>query len=131
MIEPITYFITWTTHGSWLPGDDRGWRKMKHGPQTPQPLLEQWCRNRMTEEVVTLNETQRMKVEKVCQEHADHRGWILHAVKARSNHVHVVVTADKSPENCQRPIQSQRDEGITARACCARETKYLDSRWRL
>lgn len=98
MIEPITYFITWTTHGSWLPGDDRGWRKMKHGPQTPQPLLEQWCRNRMTEEVVTLNETQRMKVEKVCQEHADHRGWILHAVKARSNHVHVVVTADKSPE---------------------------------
>ena len=22
--EPIAYFITWTTYGTWLPGDERG-----------------------------------------------------------------------------------------------------------
>ena len=23
--EPIAYFITWTSYGTWLPGDERGW----------------------------------------------------------------------------------------------------------
>jgi hypothetical protein len=22
---PMAFFLTWTTYGSWLPGDDRGW----------------------------------------------------------------------------------------------------------
>jgi hypothetical protein len=23
--DPIAYFLTWTTYGTWLPGDERGW----------------------------------------------------------------------------------------------------------
>ena len=98
MNDPITYFITWTTYGTWLPGDARGWRKTKKGDQPPQPLLEAWCRDHMTENPVLLNETQRAKVEAVCREHAQIRGWVLHAVSARSNHVHLAVTADKKPK---------------------------------
>ena len=98
MNDPITYFITWTTYGTWLPGDARGWRKTKKGDQPPQPLLEEWCRDRMTESPVLLNDTQRDKVEVVCREHAGIRGWVLHAVSARSNHVHLAVTADKAPK---------------------------------
>jgi REP element-mobilizing transposase RayT len=98
MPEFITYFITWTTYGSWLPGDSRGWRKKKKGDQPPQPLLEDWCRGRMSESAVVLNATQRGKVESVCREHARIRNWALHAVNARSNHVHLVVTADKAPQ---------------------------------
>ena len=67
MNDSITCFITWTTYGTWLPGDSRGWRKTNKGNQPPQPLLEAWCRNRMSE-------------------------------SARSNHVHLAVTADKAPE---------------------------------
>ncbi len=52
----------------------------------------------MTGTPVTLNELQRTKVEVVCREHADHRRWELHAVSARSNHVHLAVTADKPAE---------------------------------
>ena len=70
MNDPITYFITWTTYGTWLPGDARGWRKTKKGDQSPQPLLEAWCRNQMTDSPVLLNETQRAKVEAVCRKHA-------------------------------------------------------------
>ncbi len=98
MKDSITYFITWTTYGTWLPGDVRGWRKTYQGNQPPQPLLEAWCRNRLSEKPVLLNETQRDKVEAVCHQHATIRGWILHAVNARSNHVHLAVTADKAAE---------------------------------
>ena len=98
MNDSITYFITWTTYGTWLPGDLRGWRKTNKGNQTPQPLLEEWCRNRMFEDAVLLNQTQRDKVEAVCREHANIRGWLLHAVNARSNHVQLVVTADQAPQ---------------------------------
>ena len=98
MNDFLTYFITWTTYGTWLPGDARGWRKTKKGSQPPQPLLEAWCRNRMTETPILLNDAQRDKVEAVCRKHAEIRGWMLHAVNARSNHVHLAVTADRKPE---------------------------------
>jgi hypothetical protein len=25
MPEALAYFLTWTTYGTWLPGDERGW----------------------------------------------------------------------------------------------------------
>jgi REP element-mobilizing transposase RayT len=98
MNDPIAYFITWTTYGTWLPGGSRGWRKQRRGNQPPQPRLEAWCRERMSESVVILNEMQRGKVEAVCREHATIRGWVLHAVNARSNHVHLAVAADREPK---------------------------------
>jgi REP element-mobilizing transposase RayT len=98
MNEPMAYFITWTTYGTWLPGDSRGWRKTRAGEQPPQPLLEHWCRERMSEEALVLTIDQRRKVEDVCHRHAEIRGWELHAVRARSNHVHIAVTADAEPK---------------------------------
>ena len=98
MKEWSTYFITWTTYGTWLPGDSRGWRKTNEGDQPAQPWLEAWCRDRMSGSAVLLNEAQRGRVEAVCREHARIRGWTLLAVRSRSNHVHLVVTADKGPE---------------------------------
>ena len=90
--EAITLFITWTTYGSWLPGDSRGWMKWKKGQQQPQPELEDWCRGRMKEKAVLLSQEHRDVVEEVVRKHAAHRGWELHAVSARSNHIHVAVT---------------------------------------
>lgn len=52
----------------------------------------------MKEEPVVLTEPQREKVEDVCREHAAIRGWELHAVSARMNHVHVAVTTDADPK---------------------------------
>ena len=89
--EPITLFITWTTYGSWLPGDSRGWMKWKKGEQQPQPVLEDWCKWRMKEKAVLLSPEHRTAVEDVIRKHSEHRGWELYAVAARSNHVHVAV----------------------------------------
>ena len=51
----------------------------------------------MTGEAVLLTESQRQRVEVVCHEHARIRNWTLHAVNVRSNHVHLVDTADQAP----------------------------------
>ena len=35
MPDPLAYFITWATYGTWLPGDERGWVEYRHGWQLP------------------------------------------------------------------------------------------------
>ena len=79
--DPIKLFLTWTTYGTWLPGDNRGWRKEKKGAQRPQPLLEEWCRDQMKDSPVVLTVTQRNEVENVIREHCEVRGWELGAVR--------------------------------------------------
>ncbi len=91
--EVLAYFITWTCYGTFLPGDQRGWTKWHQGEKSPQPLLEQWCRDQMLEPVCFLDTSQRRIVNTSVQDHCNIRGWTLHAVNCRSNHCHVVVTA--------------------------------------
>lgn len=108
------FLITWTTYGTWLPGDARGWRS-RRGFRTPQPLLEDWCRKRMRGEVVLLEPVDRDTVEQACGEHCNVRGWVLLAVSARTNHVHAVVVAGAPPQkvrdqlkaNCTRRLRLQ------------------------
>ncbi len=98
--EPIAFFITWTTYGTWLPGDDRGWRRRGDGERKPpnQPFMEM-ARADMKETPFFLSPADRVVVENTIARHCDIRSWILHTVRARSNHVHVVVTApDYDPE---------------------------------
>ena len=93
MNDPLAFFLTWSTYGSWLPGDARGWTEYHHGWQMPAPALELECHARMTEDSVRLNPLERKTVEIQVAETCQHRGWTLHAVNCRSNHIHVVVTA--------------------------------------
>ena len=92
--EPAAYFLTWTTYGTWLPGDDRGWRH-KRDPdiQPPNPLLVATTRSQMREPAFLLSEVHRRLAEETVREHCRIRGWLLHAIGVRTNHVHVVVTA--------------------------------------
>ncbi len=104
--EHRNYFITWTTYGTWLPGDARGWKRKYFGEQTPQPRLEDWCRRRLTAEPVFLNPIHREKVDQICRDHVAFRGWTLHAINVRSNHVHVLVTADISPRRVRDQLKA-------------------------
>jgi REP element-mobilizing transposase RayT len=96
----LAYHIVWTTYGTWLPGDWRGWvTKGVWGIQTRDPKLEQTSRERMAETTVVLTPEQRALVEKTIVNHCQLRGWTLHAVNARTNHIHVVITADRDPND--------------------------------
>src|SRR5437016_11356585 len=107
MSEPIAYHITWRTYGSWLPGDARKW--VKHnilGIQVPNAPLEEHAKSMMNEPEVALTETQRQIVEATIRDHCRFRKWTLHAVNARSNHVHVVVSADIHPDQVMAQLKA-------------------------
>ena len=92
--EPIAYFITWSTYGTWLTGDERGWcRSGKGDVQPPNELFTEMAATEMKETAFTLSRDERLKAGKTIMRHCKIRSWILHAINARSNHVHIVVTA--------------------------------------
>ncbi|MBI1917875.1 MAG: hypothetical protein HYS12_24535 [Planctomycetes bacterium] len=99
MSTPLAYHLTWTTYGTWLPGDPRGWVKEgEPGTQAPDPEREEVARSRMVDDPVMLDEAQRQLVEDTVHKHCRIRGWLLHVVRALTNHIHVVVSADFDPE---------------------------------
>ena len=91
--EPLAFFITWTIYGSHLQGDERGWRRRRHGDQPPQPRLAKWRQERLKHELLMLSPEQRAVVENECRRHCEHRDWHVWAINPRSTHVHAVVTA--------------------------------------
>ncbi len=93
-MHKTTFFLTWTTYGTWLPGDERGWHHHNKGEQLANSRLKQWCSNQMRTGEVVLALFDRVIVEDACRAHCVYRNWHLHAVNARSNHVHAIVTAD-------------------------------------
>ena len=94
--EPLTYFLTWTTYGTWLPGDERGWnRKGEHESLPWNMAREDSAIGDMKESPFLLSPNDRPLVEKTIRKHCEIRGWQLHALNVRTNHVHVVVTASQ------------------------------------
>ena len=59
----------------------------------------------MTEDACRLDKVQRELVESTIARHCEIRHWELHAVNCRSNHVHVVVSANLSPKEIQRQFK--------------------------
>lgn len=93
----IAFFSTWTTYGTWLPGDGRGWFEAGRGWREPDRRREFAAALRMTADAVVLTPEQRWLVESVIAGHCTLRGWELYAVNCRTNHVHVVVSASGRP----------------------------------
>lgn len=114
--EPLAYFITFTVYGTFLQGDARWWRSRDKGARPPQPLLEQWHRDRLKHEVILLDDEQRTAVEMEIKRLCEFRGWQLWKANSRTNHVHVVVAAsgydgakvrDQIKANCTRVVRER------------------------
>ena len=69
LAEPLAYFLTWTTYGSWLPGDQRGWVRRPGVIEEPSPGLERYARQQQIEEKLTLSPIQRQIVEWTIADH--------------------------------------------------------------
>jgi REP element-mobilizing transposase RayT len=98
----VAYFLTWTTYGTWLPGDVRGWVKRRRGGddfiERPIPALETHARRLMKESPALLDARMRSAVDAAVRRCCGKRGWTVRALAVRSNHVHLVVTVpDASP----------------------------------
>ena len=91
--SPLGLFITWTVYGTFLPGDARGWKHRSAGLQLARPLLETWHRDRLSHDIITLDDSMQSVAEAAIREICGVRSWALWATSVRTNHVHVVVTA--------------------------------------
>jgi hypothetical protein len=98
MADALAYFLTWTTYGTWLPGDERGWVEKPGQFRAPNPGLEAAARSLLKEAPCVLDPEQRRLVEQTIAKHCASRGWHLHVVNCRTMHGHVVVTAAADPK---------------------------------
>jgi REP element-mobilizing transposase RayT len=127
MDDPIGFFLTWTTYGTWLPGDARGWVEYRHGWQLPDPVRELEAAAKMTEGACRLTEEQREAVEKQIGETCQHRGWRLCAVNCRSNHVHVVVSvANVRPKKIRVDLKAWATRCLKEQFDAARENWWAE-----
>jgi REP element-mobilizing transposase RayT len=106
-MSSIAYHIVWTTYGTWLHGDSRGWiEKNKQGIRPPNREREVASRRRMVEEVVELTSDERAIIDQTIRRHCEIRDWQRHALNVRSNHVHVVVTADCDADEVMNQLKA-------------------------
>ena len=103
-METMAYLITWTTYGTWLPGDQRGWvDRRKYGVQNGEEKLEKYARNIMQENSVVLNREERKETKEAIETTCNYKEWRIHALGVQSNHIHVVIST-----NGENPLQIRK-----------------------
>ncbi len=108
---PLAFLITVRTYATRLPGDVAGSVDKEHnvfgGPMLPpNDSLKRWEESQLRSNPFTLDASRRRVVRAAIGQTARLRGWNLHAVNVRSNHIHLVVTARESPERVMNIVKS-------------------------
>lgn len=125
------WLLTWTTYGSWLPGDDRGFvgpviddsreRDTYNIPGTPYDVdlhhLERYAATLLKCNPIRLVPPQAEVLLAQLQETAAYRGWQLLAVDIMANHIHLVVgvPGDPSPSDILRDFKSYASRMLNRR----------------
>jgi REP element-mobilizing transposase RayT len=129
MPDPLAYYLTWPTYGTWLPGDEWGWVKRGHGYQPPDPIRQVEAEARMSEDACRLDGQQRAVVERTVSDHCRIRGWELYTVNCRSNHVHVVVRASVKPETVRSQLNAWSTRKLKALERQRRGVRRVRENW--
>jgi len=126
MPDPLAYFLTWTTYGTWLPGDERGWVKEGEGFQVPDRRIEHEARRKLVEEPFYLDEVQREVIEATIVKHCEIRGWQLFATACRTAHAHVVVHAPVEPDIVMDQFKAWCTRKLREQAEAAGDGRFLE-----
>lgn len=90
MGKTLGYMVTFTTYGTWLQGDERGFTK--NGKiLSVNKELEQANKKRQSSKEVTLKKEQREIVRSTILQEAARIGENVLAISVRSNHIHAVI----------------------------------------
>jgi REP element-mobilizing transposase RayT len=109
--DPLAYFLSFRTYGTWLHGDERGSVDRTHN-EFGSPLLptsearERFERSKLKQTAVELGTDMRACVDRTLREVCEHKRWKLLALNVRSNHVHVVVAAAEPPESVMNAFKA-------------------------
>ena len=106
--SPLAYFITFTLHGSWLHGDERGSYRRGGKYIAPDQELYQQKRSITNQAMTFISNEQREVIENAIIEICRLKQWHLHEVNVRTNHVHLVVTAKEMiPERVMADLKAR------------------------
>jgi REP element-mobilizing transposase RayT len=98
MQKTIGYMITWTTYGTWLQGDERGY--VKEGAILPANDKLKFANQKQQKfQTVKFNITQRQIAEKAILDEAQRVNQKILALVVCSNHIHLVAQANSEPIN--------------------------------
>ncbi|HXD87605.1 MAG TPA: transposase [Urbifossiella sp.] len=122
------WFLTWTTYGTWLPGDERGFvsnvrddcgPEVRHNkPGTPCDAklrgLANAARSQLNGPPVFLIEEQANTILPQLRETATYRNWTLFAAAIMANHIHLVlgVVGDPDPALLLRDFKSYASRSL-------------------
>ena len=123
---PLAYLITFNTYGSWLHGDKRGSIDRFHNrygsPRLPSnPLREHYEQRLLKHPPVRLTHLQRKVVKDSIKEICNERDWGLWAANARSNHVHIVVSAACKSKEVQASLTARATKNMREQRCWAHD----------
>lgn len=126
----IAYMLTWTTYGTWLQGDERGYCKDGKTMQA-NPNLYKSNYNSLKCDPVHLSNNQRDVVKNWIYQEAKRIGQHIYALTVQSNHVHLVLkkTNDSIESAAHRYKRTAthilREEGLKGKVW----TKGYDKRY--
>jgi len=84
----IGYMLTWTTYGSWLQGDKRGWVKNGRILQ-PDSKLYLTNKQKLKRTPVKLKESQKRLVKEIISAESKRINQKIYALTVCSDHIHI------------------------------------------
>jgi hypothetical protein len=116
----LAYFITFSTYGTWLHGSAKGQGSVDsehniYGTPFVEPDAQREAAERemMAQAPYVMSAAERDIVCKAIVDLARDRGWQLLAVHVRTNHVHVVVSAERDPGRIMSDIKARASRDLT------------------
>lgn len=119
---PLAYFITFRSYGTWLHGDDRGSVDIRHrrygAPMLPPNRLRRnYEHNLLKTPPVKLTRERRKAVERGIREACSIRKWRLWAFNIRTNHVHVVLSANCGSRKVRATLKANATRAMRESGC--------------
>jgi REP element-mobilizing transposase RayT len=126
--RPLAYFNTFACYGARLHGADDGSVDIDHNlPGTPflpvDPTRRVMEQGRMDQEIYTMDAARRSVVLRTIREVCDYRKWVLIAAHVRTNHVHIVVEADATPEKTMNDFKAYCSRRLTEAGLDSKDRK--------
>ncbi|TSA53986.1 MAG: hypothetical protein D4R45_04710 [Planctomycetaceae bacterium] len=107
------YMVTWTTYGTWLPGDKRGY--VKQGKiMLSDPKILKTSQSSQKSATVTLDSEQKTVIHRAILQEAERIGHKIEALAVCTNHIHLVARP------CEKSIESivSRYKNVAMFALC-------------
>jgi REP element-mobilizing transposase RayT len=111
MGKTLGYMVTFTTYGTWLQGDKRGWVKNANIYQV-NPCIEEANKEQMQHTAVRLSKIERDLVREAMLGKARERKQKVYAISVWSNHVHIVFENDGWP--ISKVVQAYKNAATVA-----------------